>query len=487
MRYFLFILSFLSILEANEITRIQSTQEKTVLTFNHLSSLEKGIKRDFFINEYLKKDISSSESLKVLSLVDNMNNKIFLNFAKKFNHDETLAVAQCMNMDTKLLINSYADCIILGLSLEEATSLSSIEIDMILQKISTKYQKFSKKLKVISSSIPFTKLITSKKDDFYDIYLNVGDAFRSKYFNYKLPKRTFAKIFKDKEKFDTYIEYSVTNPKLTMVHKTLLDIDTSSLSSNSLFLLALNAIRFNDLNKAYNYLNSAINIADNSYDMDRYKFWLYQISKNNDILEEVSNSLNINIYSLYANERLSKVSKDTNFLEDNEFMNSLKKEYDNSRIALLYTITKLKSEFKEDKISSDFEIGLMQLKSNFVKNIATVFNEEYNIFKQLEANTSLKYANIHLNSLENSFKNPVYLFLAYQGNSELLNKKKNNGLFLNKNSYEPFYSLELLSNKDKSLKKVLSYYYLYLNKINRKTNQVSLESILSTLHLPDQI
>ncbi|MCP4971110.1 MAG: hypothetical protein GY932_11000 [Arcobacter sp.] len=159
MKSILSLLIFIWFIQAQEINKIEEDRKfhnKNTLSINWISSLEKNIKRDFYINEYLKSNISPEESLKALALIDDMTNEIFLNFAKKFNHDETLAVAQCMQMENKYLIDSYANCIKVGLSIEDATRLSSIDIELIIQKISKKYPYFAKQLKVISSAIPFT-------------------------------------------------------------------------------------------------------------------------------------------------------------------------------------------------------------------------------------------------------------------------------------------------------------------------------------------
>lgn len=485
MKYFILLLTFLFFLNAEELSK-ENDQSHPELNFEWLSTLEKGLKRDFFINEYFQNDISFEDSLKVLSLVDNFTDKMFFNFAKSFKHDETLAVAQCMNMDTRYLIDSYADCIVIGLSLSEATTLSSIDIDLIMQKTKLKYPAFTKKLKVISSAIPFTKLIISKKDNFYNIYLNVDDSFRTKYFNYKLPKRTFSKIFVDKKNFDKFISISLTNTKLTKIHNSFFEIDDSELSAKSSFLLALNAFKYNKLNIAYSYIENAILKVTNKKTIDKYLFWKYYISKDEEILERLSNSINLNLYSTLANELLNKSLIDYSFLENLESFDIYMKDYDNSRIALLYAIAKIKSKFDTNMISNNSEIGIMQLKNSFIKTISSNLNEEYNPVDQLNIDNSLKYANIHLNSLENLFKNPIYLFLAYEGNVEFLNKKIKDELFIRNNLFDILQNFEYLTNDKKEyLNDFVLYYYYFYNKLGKK--KITLSSIFESLVKPVQI
>ena len=486
MKYFIFLLAFVLFLNAEEINKeVKESQEK--LSFDWLLTLEKGIKRDFYINEYFQQDISKEESLNVLALVNNLNNEMFFNFAKSFRHDETLAVAQCMNMDTRYLIDSYADCIVIGLSLEEATTLSTIDIDLIIQKTREKYPIFAKKLKVISASIPFTRLITSKKEEFYNIYLNVDTNFRTKYFNYKLPKRTFSKIFVDKKKFDKFISISLTNPKLTKVHNSLLKVDDSELSHNSSFLLALNSLNVNDLNDSYKYLENAISKVENKKIIDKYLFWKYYITKDENILETLSASSNLNFYSTLANEILNKPLLDYNFLETLEAFDLLANDYEVSRIALLYATSKMKSDFNANKISENFEIGIMQLRTSFIKTISSSLNEEYIPSNQFNIENSIKYANIHFSNLENLYKNPIYLYLAYEGSVELLNSKSKNDLIINNDLYKTLLNFEYMVNENKEyLKDFVLYYYYFYNKLNKDKN-ITLSSIFENQVESDQM
>lgn len=481
MKYFILSCAIFLVLEANEIK--QEPREET----SSWLLLDKGLKKDFYINEYLKTNITKEESLNALSLVDNLTHKMFYNFAEKFKHDETLGVAQCMQMETKELLTSYSDCILNGLSLAESTTLSALEIDSIIEKTSSKYPNFSKKLKTISSSIPFTKLIILKKDDFYDVYLNVSEPFRERYFNYRLPKRTFTKIFEDKNKFNEFIQVSLTNPKLTQVHKSLLEIDDSKLSANSSFLLALNAIRLKNTTIANTYLNNSLNKSPNSYFTDKIKFWQYQVTKNENILEELSLSLNINMYTVYANEFLNKPFDDLN-LETFELFDIYLKDYDISRVALLYSIAKVKSLFDASKISKDFNLGIMQLDSTFVKSISNNLAQDFNILDQLKIETSLSFANIHLNSFQSLADNIFYRYLAYNGNTLLLNKILNNKDFFKSKVYEPYLVLEFLSNNNKEeIKDILVYYFLYYNKlVEKKEDKIRFLSIFETLITPVQ-
>ena len=482
MKFFLLLLTFFLITEAEE---VQSNKNNNL---DIIKLLDKGVKRDFYINEYLKEDISDLEAFETLSLIDDFTNEIFYNFAKKFNHDETLAVAQCMNMDTKDLINSYADCIVIGLSLKEATTLSSIDLDLIMQKTVDKYPNFTKNLKVVSSSIPFTKLIVSNKDDFYKIFLSVNDNFRTKYFNYKLPKRTFKKIFADKKNFEKFLQVSLTNTKLDTLQKSLLEIDDKDLNVNSSFLLALNALRYNNISKAVNYLDNAKNKTKSKKVKDKILFWKYQATKEKNYLTNLSNSLNKNLYSLYANEMLGKSFNNFTILENVDIFNFLLEDYDLNRVSSLLSITKVKSNFNSNKISKEFNLGIMQLNRNIINNSPYLSSNTISTLDYFSIKDNLKIANTHLDQLEKTIKNPLFLALVYETNYEYLNNKLENGLFLKKSIYEPFMSLELTLNGNKEyLKDFLVYKYLYQNYLEKEEkNKITFASIFESLFASSQ-
>lgn len=491
MKKLLLSLCLASFLYSNETVEVSSSEVQEngpVIDIEYLNSLEKGHTRDFYINEYLKENITSEQASLILPLVDNMSNEIFFNFAKKFKHDETLAVAQCMNMDANSLVNSYADCMVAGLSIKDMSKLSAIDYDLIKQKTENKYPTFRKRLKVLFSAIPFTKLVVQKKDEFYNIFFNVDETFRTKYFNYKLPKRTFDKIFKDKEKFNKFLEISLSNQKLDMLHKSLINVDDSNLSVNSSFLLALNAIKLNDLENATKYLNNSVLKTSDLVILDKVKFWQYQISKDKTILEELANSSSLNFYSYLANEMLKKKIKTKKYVQRNELFDFWLKKYDKKRVALLYAIAKSESNFEPALISDDFKVGMMQLKPSFVKNISNSLNEEYNILNQFQPVKNLEFANIHLNSLENVFKTPLFLSLIYDGKTEFLNWNLKNDIFKSNTLYEPFLGLEyLLNGKLENKKELLLDYVLYHNLLTKKRKEkITLLSICQNLVEADQ-
>ena len=267
---------------------IQKQSNTFSVDINELNSLPKSIKRDFLINEYLKEDITSQQAYETLFLMEKMRLYTFFNFAKKYGHDETLAVSQCINMQKDELVNSYADCIVNGLNIKKASSFSPYELQQIIDKSKSKYPDFAKKVSVLHSAIPFTKLIIQKKESFYDIFLGVDKSFRQKYFNYKLPKGTLRKILADTNSFEDLLQTTLNDPKMDILNGFLNGIDSKKFDCNTTFLLALNAIRIDDFNSAYIYLEDAKRKSNTQEKSDKIDFWIYLLTKNIEVLKALS-------------------------------------------------------------------------------------------------------------------------------------------------------------------------------------------------------
>lgn len=465
MKFFLlFLLTFSILLKA------ENLEEKTFL-LEQIKTLPKSIKRDFYINEYLKlKDITPQDAFDTLSLIDNMNKPLFYNFAKKFKNDETSAVSLCMQASTEELIYSYADCIAVGLDIKKASKLSTYNLKLVNQNIKEKYPDFSKKINILSSAIPFTKLVISDIDTFYELFLNVTTKFRRDYFNYKIPQKTLKRIQTNKPKYNKFIQTIIIDKKLTNLRQNLEDIEINNLDSNSKFLLTLYYIEKNDLNKAYATLDTIE--ADYAYTYkEKLDFFKYFITKDISILENISSMQKLNIYSFYANEILKNKIISPKLI-NLEYIDN-KKELSNETKALLYSTIKVNSDFKEDKISKNFKLGLTQLSLKKIKEIEIILEKNQSLIKQFEAQTNIDYFISYLNTLKEEDIKPFEIFLKLNYTKELLDLDA---------SLNEVIKFELISYLFEDFDKYLLNYYLYYNHLQKdEKEKLKVETIFQTL------
>ena len=505
-----------------------SAQDK--ITMSWLQKQPKSIAKDFYIWRYLNQNITPTQANNAIGQVRFFNNKIFYRYTKK-SKDKTLKdFTSCMRAKTKKLINKKAYCIEAGLSLYDATKLSNSELNKVIDKVKSEYPDLNKKLQILNSPIPFKSLETCDNKTFFNTFNQCGGKYRVKYFNKHFSLETLEKLKKEKE-FAQTIKLIVTNLKMTKAQKSLLLLDSDDLNFKSTFHLAINAIRHDKEKKALLYLEDAFKKAYYKSEKDNILFWKYLITKDKKHLQSLSESWDVNLYTLYANDILEKEQqnivytikqtkkKSSNYNTKNPFnwlsvlKNSkkmtdkklktyesiftsdetlghlafVKERHDNyrnsyfvtpykkhldklpkNRQALIYAIGRQESRFIPTSISSAYAMGTMQIMPFLSKAIAKQLKETYNIDKLLESKTNLKYANHHLNFLEKRLNHPLFIAYAYNGGIGFTRRILKEGLF-KKGKYEPFLSMELLPYDEtkKYGKKVLTNYFVYQNHLNK--------------------
>ncbi|MDY0365737.1 MAG: transglycosylase SLT domain-containing protein [Arcobacteraceae bacterium] len=507
------------------------------LKIEDLQELPRSLTKDFYIWQYLNQDISSDEADLALAEIKYMNNNLFYRYAKKQDNDETYAVAQCMQANAKDLLDQSDDCIVTGLSYGKALSLNFNEIDLIIDKLSLNYPLKAESLKVINSSLPFVKLASSSKEIFFEVFNKTTKEFRFEKLNYKLPQALMNKI-KDDKRFNQTIKLIVTDTKLKNLQQSLIGIDDSSLNFQSSFLLALNSIinASYDPQMAMNYLENAYKKAYFSIDKDMVLFWQYQLNQEEEFLEKLSQSSDINIYSIYAKEHFNKEFDNLIFtlkinqelqeptISQFDWVRMLQDgikydeenllEYENSfsrydipylaniyhryykyqkaiflspyeeylgkssihRKSLIYAIARQESGFIPTSISSAYALGSMQIMPFLVESLSKEFEEDIYLEDMFNPQINIKYANKHLDYLESKLSSPLFVSYAYNGGIGYTNRNII-PLFKENLPYMPYMAIELVSYDETKQygKKVLANYYIYINHLqNKQTKFASL-------------
>ena len=503
------------------------------ITMQWLEKQPKSFAKDFYIWRYLNKNITAEESNKALSQVRYLNNQILYRYIDKSKDVNLQEYKKCMRSSTKNLLNKEAYCIEAGLSTYEATKLSKVNLRKIIKKSKKEYAEFSKILKILESDTPFKILEKSSKEVFFDTFNECGGAYRVKNFNHYFSGKLLTKLKKDK-KFRQTIKLIVTNLNMRKAQISLLKLNPEGLDYKSTFHLAINAIRHNKEQLALVYLENAYSKAYYQMQKDNIVFWQYQLTKDKKYLTLLSQSWDVNIYSLYANDMFGtkhknivytlkqnknvvsnydikdpfswlKILSESKKMDDkklNKYQNmfttketlghlSFVKEryhrykksyfvmpYENylegrsvHRKSLVYAIGRQESRFIPTSISSAYALGTMQIMPFLSRAIAKELKEPYYIDEQFDAQTNLKYANHHLNYLEKNLKNPLFVAYAYNGGIGFTKRLLKGSLF-KKGKYEPFLSMELIPYDEtkKYGKKVLANYFVYNNYMNKKNN-----------------
>jgi soluble lytic murein transglycosylase len=518
---------------------------KEPLTLQWLEDKPRSVAKDFYIWQFLQQDITPEEVALALGEAKNVNSTLFALYAKKINHDETYAVFQCMNASAVELLSTSSDCLSLGLTPSKALTLNYQEKKVAMDILQTKYPQHVSVLKILNAPLPFTKLLATSPELFFEVFNGINMDFIEKHLNYKIPSNILLKLSSFPQ-FNQTIKRITTNNALNNLQETLLipfeNESLHQLTSQSLFFLAINALKHEQKELALPFLEHAYNKAYFKKDKDKILFWKYKITQDSQMLETLSNSYDINLYSLYAKELLKKkitnIQYDINILQKEkptafnttdpfawiEILNSpLKsaleyetlfntketlphlaymyeklsnyqtfyfitpykeyfKTYDVKRQALMYALAKKESHFIPTAISSSFALGAMQIMPFLSQNIANAHKETYAIYDQFNPKINLKYANYHLDYLEKHLVNPLYIAYAYNGGIGFMKRTIQKGFAQSQNSFEPFLSMELMSNDESREygKQVLANYYIYINYLDQK-NKVKLTTLLENL------
>ncbi len=324
----------------------------------------------------------------------------------------------------------------------------------------------------------------------------------------------------------------------------LLNIDTKRLPFKSVFLLGINAVTFNKIDKAIKFFEVAKTKIDKQSSIDKCNFWLYLLTKNRKYLKLLEKSQQINIYTLKARDILNipypkpnipnlklslvkyfnlydpidwtniKISikehpETVEFLADNyassitegiyaylkEKASNYKVEYfampyrdamlgkSKERIALLYAIARQESRFIPASISPSYALGMMQIMPFLIKHLAKQRGEKIDLDDMFNPYISIDYANTHLNYLTKYLYHPLFIAYGYNGGIGFTKRTLTKRKLFQNGKYEPFLSMELIDYEESKeyAKKVLANYIIYFNLLG---GNIKISKLLEQLDKP---
>jgi len=505
--------------------------EAKEITFDFFKDKPRSNAKDFYIHEYLKKHkLSKSEAEYFLGAIKSMKISTLKKLSKYLDDEYLAKDLACYDYDTKTLLKKSDDCIAIGLSFRDIFALNNNEAKMLQKRLSKSYPKLATKIKIIKSKSPFWSLM-KYPELFCNVFNNVGDKAREKYFNQEISKQNLAFI-SPKKCFNRSIKKIVLNDKLDKLKKSLLNVDVNNtLSGDSNIYLAINALENNNSSLAAKFIKTSYNNAYYQSKKDRALYWSYMVEDDKAALEKLSKSSDFNIFSLLAKEKLGvKIqgvvydlnvsdkksrydiqnpfewvrildridkSKDLKTLA-NEFnssdvvavkafilerANKYKKHYlitpykeylkdkDKERKALIYSIARQESRFIPGAVSRSFALGQMQFMPFLARAMAKQKKiKNFELSEMFKTKVAYDFADTHLDFLEKSLSHPLFIAYAYNGGIGFTRKLLRK--HFKKGKYEPFMSLELVPYAETKEygKKIVANYYGYLKHYNIDVN-----------------
>ncbi|MCH9812466.1 MAG: transglycosylase SLT domain-containing protein [Epsilonproteobacteria bacterium] len=277
------------------------------LTLAFFEDKPRSLLKDFYISQFLDQNISSKEAQSLIGDVHNMNYRLFYQFTEKIDDFSFKRTRYCLKLDANKYLGKSSDCIAMGLTPYKASTLSPKTLQQIAKDIQETYPTRALAYTLIAEK-SFTHLLQADPKTALYTFNSVGSKFRATYYNQTIPADKLIELAKHNG-FNTMISKIVRDPKLTNLQQSILKLDASALNANSNFLLALNAIKQDREDVAIWYLKLAASKARLQFDKDKALFWHYLISQDKKLLHTLIASKDINLYTLYAQEKLGVTPK----------------------------------------------------------------------------------------------------------------------------------------------------------------------------------
>ncbi len=271
------------------------------ISVNFFNDKPKSLAKDFYISQFLKQPISDKEAAILLPQVKNLNPKLKHQFAQYI--DKFKRQAYCQKLKGSQFLGKSADCIKMGLSLYQASKLPDTLVDKIAKEIENNLPARCVQYLAVKSK-KFNNLILLPPKLLIDTFNHVGTTFRKAHYDHPLPIGLMPLLTKEKT-CNIMIE-KIVRGEYKNLQQSIIDINASQLSSESNFLLFLNALRYGQVQPAKRYLDFSIAHAPMIFERDKSLFWKYLLTHDKNILETLTQSHEINIYSLQAYEILGQ-------------------------------------------------------------------------------------------------------------------------------------------------------------------------------------
>ncbi|OCX42887.1 lytic transglycosylase [Campylobacter ornithocola] len=307
--------------------------------------------------------------------------------------------------------------------------------------------------------------------------------------------------------FTNFVKEIIIKKKSPLIRKSLVNVDANLTFQDNAFYLGVNAILENDDKKALEFFQVAKDTFKSKPLVDNANFWIYLITQDKKILDELAQSKSLNIYSLYARElkglplpkienlkpkkqkndfdmkdpfawqklakeiakstpsELEKLAKDFYTKENIAIYAYMKeradgfkkhyfimpyfeylKDYSTQRKAMILALARQESRFIPTAISTSYALGIMQ----FIPFLANhIGNNELQIpnFDQdmlFDPKIAYTFANHHLDYLESKLNSPVFVAYAYNGGIGFTTRMLKREDMFRTGKYEPFLSMELV-------------------------------------------
>ncbi len=512
------------------------------VTLEEINDKPASREKNFLIWQFLHQDINATQASEAFYQIDTVNERFLFDYAQKTDEAEIRYTTQCLQKSANELMSiEQDDCLMLALTPSKAQTLQGYEREHIAMRLGDRFGNIQwlRTMNQENQFAPYGDIEPSLK-----LFLITTPTYRQEHFNHTVDADTLTNLTAAKG-FGQLAYMTITDPKMPLLQRSLAEVSGGCFDFQTHFYLAINALRYGRNDNALFHLKEGREKAYSQMDQDKTIFWLYHLTKEESYLDTLSQSVDINMYSLWAKEKKGikvenyftalPMSKPDGFKGDDPFewnrlhqeivastkenvvelidrydgedslavqayiieraytplihnftmpYNSYMTELSNDQKAFLYALMRQETRMIPGLISRSFALGVMQIMPFNVDHIA-----KSNPFKptsyydMFNPEHNIAYAIVHLKHIDATLYNPVLKAYAYNGG--LGSTKRlilNTGQFLS-GEHEPFMSMELVGNTENREygKKVLANYVIYKKIVGE---EVSITSLFDSLVQP---
>ncbi|MBD3809851.1 MAG: hypothetical protein IE884_04965, partial [Sulfuricurvum sp.] len=261
------------------------------ITLDQINDKPPSRAKNFLIWQFLKQDVNASEASEAFYQVDTVNERFLFDYAAKTDEAEIRYTAECMQKASTELMNiEQDDCLYLALSPIKAQHLQSYERELLAMRLGDRFGDVQW-LRTMNHNNHFT--LYSDLEPSLRLFLISGNNYRQDHFNHFVDDETLSKLTAMRG-FNQLVYLTTTDPKMTMLQESLSNVSGGYYDPQTHFYLGINALKFKRLNNALFHLREAKRRSLSPIEKDKNTFWIYQITSDENTLNELAASLDIN-------------------------------------------------------------------------------------------------------------------------------------------------------------------------------------------------
>lgn len=515
------------------------------ITLSDINDKPASRQKNFLIWQFLHQDISASEASEAFYQVENVNDRFLFDYAAKTDEAEIKYTATCMQEQAcNLPVIEHDDCLMLALTPAKATALKPEERESIASRLNNRFGN-TEWLRAMNQESFYTS--TDNLINETTVFRLAGALYRHENFNHPLSYDVVNALTQNPN-FAQIVFLTVTDPDMGQMQQSLCAVTGGHFDPQTHFFLAMNDIKYGKFDIALEHLKEAKGRFYSPIDRDKSTFWIYQITKDQTYLDELSKSLDINMYVLYARELLQLPTENyftslptvhrsdsingidpfqwREFAEEikastpdtivnlidrcdgddsvgvqgyvlertyEPYIHNFTTPYDqymtnlsSDQKALVYALMRQETRFIPGLISRSFALGLMQIMPFNIDSISKVHPlKPTTYFDMLKPEMSIAYSVAHMQHLIDYLHNPILIAYGYNGGIGSTKRLLINGGRFLPGEFEPFLSMELIGNdENREYGKKVLANYVIYKKIFGEP--VSLKAIFDNLVQPSQ-